>query len=147
MNAEVFVDTNVLLYTIDEEPASNKKRERAQELLLTERWGWSIQVAAEFFVNAVSPKRPFRLTPADAAAFVETWLSYPTLPLTPDLVRHAIAFHQQFHLNYWDAAIIAAARQMGCRIVYSEDLNDEQEYDGVRVVNPFRSLSPTAPPA
>ena len=145
MNAEVFVDTNVLLYTIDEDPASKEKRERAQQLLLSERWGWSIQVAAEFFVNAISPKRPFRLAAGDAAAFVETWLSYPTLPLTSDLVRHAIAFHQRFQLNYWDAAIIAAARQMGCRIVYSEDLTDGQDYDGVRVVNPFRSVSAVAP--
>lgn len=146
MNAEVFVDTNVLLYTIDEDPASNEKRERAQQILLTESWGWSIQVAAEFFVNAVSPKRPFRLASGDAAAFVETWLSYPTLPLTPDLVRQAIALHQRFQLNYWDAAIIAAARQMGCRIVYSEDLNAGQDYDGVRVVNPFRSASAVTQP-
>jgi predicted nucleic acid-binding protein len=146
MNAEVFVDTNVLLYTIDEEPASHEKRQRAQQLLLTERWGWSIQVAAEFFVNAVSPKRPFRLTAADAAAFVETWLSYPTLPLTADLVRQAIALHQRFQLSYWDAAIVAAAKQMGCRIVYSEDLNDGQDYDGVRVVNPFRSVAAVIPP-
>ena len=145
MDAEVFVDTNVLLYTIDEDPASNQKRERARQLLLSERWGWSIQVAAEFFVNATSPKRPFRLASADAAAFVETWLSYPTLPLTPELMRDAIAFHQRFHLSYWDAAIIAAARQMGCRIVYSEDLNDGQNYDGVRVVNPFRSVPAAAP--
>ena len=141
MNAEVFVDTNVLQYTIDDDPASNEKRERAQQLLLSEHWGWSIQVAAEFFVNATSPKRPFRLAMSDAAAFVETWLSYPTLPLTPDLVRHAIALQQRFQLSYWDAAIIAAARQMGCRIVYSEDLNHGQDYDGVRVVNPFRSTS------
>ena len=35
MNAEVFVDTNVLLYTIDEDPATNEKRERAQQILLT----------------------------------------------------------------------------------------------------------------
>ena len=147
MNAEVFVDTNVLLYTIDEDLASQEKRERAQQLLLSERWGWSIQVAAEFFVNAVSPKRPFRLAASDAAAFVETWLSYPTLPLTSDRVRHAIAFHQRFQLNYWDAAIIAAAKQMGCGIVYSEDLTDGQDYDGVRVVNPFRSVPAMVPPA
>ena len=42
--AEVFVDTNVLLYTIDEDPASATKRLRAQQLLLSERWGWSVQV-------------------------------------------------------------------------------------------------------
>jgi predicted nucleic acid-binding protein len=85
MNAEVFIDTNILLYTIDEDPGSASKRQRAQQLLLSEPWGWSIQVAAEFFVNAVSRKRPFRLDSADAAALVETWLAYPTLPLTADL--------------------------------------------------------------
>ncbi len=42
MNAEVFVDTNVLLYTIDEDPAAAPKRQRAQQLLLSEPWGWSV---------------------------------------------------------------------------------------------------------
>ncbi|NLY00440.1 MAG: PIN domain-containing protein [Rhodopirellula sp.] len=137
MNAEVFVDTNILLYTIDEDPASASKRQRAQQLLLSEPWGWSIQVAAEFFVNAISPKRPFRLDSADAAALVENWLAYPTLGLTADLVRAAIQLHQRFQLGYWDAAIVAAAKQLGCRTHYSEDLNAGQDYDGVTVVNPF----------
>lgn len=35
MNAEVFIDTNVLLYAIDEDPASNHKRERSQQILLS----------------------------------------------------------------------------------------------------------------
>ena len=137
MNAEVFVDTNVLLYTIDEDPASKQKRERAQQLLLSAPWSWSVQVAAEFFVNATSPKRPSRLASSDAAALVETWLAYPTLPLTADLVRDAIAFHERFQLSYWDAAILVAAKRLGCHTVYSEDLNEGQNYDGVRVVNPF----------
>ena len=89
MNAEDFVGTNVLLYTIDEDPASASKRHRAQQLLLSERWGWSVQVAAEFFVNATSRKRPFRLSAPDAASLVETWLTFPTLELTADLFRAA----------------------------------------------------------
>jgi len=36
MTAAVFVDTNVLLYSIDDDPASVAKRNRAQQLLLTE---------------------------------------------------------------------------------------------------------------
>src|SRR5436189_3480755 len=112
MNADVFVDTNVLLYAIDEDPASASKRQRAQQLLLTERWGWSVQVAAEFFVNATSPKRPFRLASADAAALVEAWFAYPTLQLTPDLVRAAISLHERYQVSYWDAAILAAAKQL-----------------------------------
>jgi hypothetical protein len=59
MTAEFFVDTNILLYSIDEDPASQMKRQRSQELLLTENWGWSVQVAAEFFVNATSPNVRF----------------------------------------------------------------------------------------
>jgi predicted nucleic acid-binding protein len=142
MTAEVFVDTNVLLYTIDEDPASATKRLRAQQLLLSERWGWSVQVAAEFFANATSPRRPFRLTSADAAALVETWLSFPTIDVTPALFRAAVAIHQRYQLSYWDAAIVAAAKEMGCRTLYSEDLNDGQTYDGVTVANPFSNATP-----
>lgn len=142
MTAAVFLDTNVLLYSIDEDPASLPKRTRAQDILLTERWAWSVQVAAEFYVNATSPKRPFRLPSADAAALVDTWFAFPTVELTPELVRTAIDLHQRFKLSYWDAAILAAAKQMGCPTVYSEDLNAGQVYDGVTVVNPFASAVP-----
>ena len=147
MNAEVFVDTNVFLYSIDEDPASAAKRELARSLLLSERWGWSAQVAAEFFVNATSPKRTFRLASSDAAALLETWFAYPTQSITSDLIRAAVDIHQRFQVSYWDAAILAAAKQLGCNTVYSEDLNHGQDYDGVRVVNPFLAVSAPAPPA
>jgi predicted nucleic acid-binding protein len=142
MNAEVFVDTNVLLYTIDEDPASVSKRRQAQQLILSERWGWSIQVAAEFFANATSVKRPFKLSAAAAASLVETWLVFPTLDVTATLFRAAVDVQQRFQLSYWDAAIVAAAREMGCHTIYSEDLNAGQNYDGVTVKNPFEA-SPT----
>jgi hypothetical protein len=45
MIADVFVETNVCPYTIDEDPASSQKRERARQLLLAERWGWSVRMA------------------------------------------------------------------------------------------------------
>jgi predicted nucleic acid-binding protein len=137
MNAEVFIDTNVLLYTIDEDPASAVKRERARQLLLTERWAWSVQVAAEFYVNSTSQKRPFRLASADALALLEAWFAYLILQHTPELIHAAIAVQQRYQLNYWDAAILAAAKAMGTHSVYSEGLNSGQDYDGVKVANPF----------
>jgi predicted nucleic acid-binding protein len=137
MNADVFIDTNVLLYTIDEAPDSASKRLVAQELLLSQQWGWSVQVAADFHVNATSAKRAFRLSSTDARNLVETWLAFPTIALTPDLFLVAVDVQQRFQLSDWDAAILAAAKQLGCRTVYSEDLNDGQRYDDVTVVNPF----------
>jgi predicted nucleic acid-binding protein len=44
----------------------------------------------------------------------------------------------RFRLSYWDAAIIEAARLSGCDLVLSEELNHDQDYGGVTVVNPFR---------
>lgn len=140
MNAEVFVDTNVFLYSIDDSPAASEKREVAREILRTEPWGWSVQVAAEFFVNATSNKRTFRLTTELAESLVETWLRFPTAEITPDIVRVAMTLHRRFQTSYWDSAILAAAKQLGCHTVYSEDLNDQQNYDGVTVVNPFRQI-------
>ena len=142
MNADVFIDTNVLLYSIDEDPASTAKRQRAEQLLLSKRWGRSVQVAAEFFVNATSARRPFKLAVPDAAALVETWFAFPTPDVTPALFRDAVEVQQRFQLNYWDAAILSAAKQMGCHTVFSEDLSDEQNYDGVTVVNPFKVATP-----
>jgi len=144
MTADVFVDTNVFLYAIDEDAVSTPKRELARALLLTERWGWSVQIASEFFVNATSARRPFRLTVDDATAFVETWLAYPIAPVTADTVRKAIALYQRFSLSYWDACVLAAAIELGCHTVFSEDMQHGQQYDDVRVVNPFESLSPAS---
>jgi predicted nucleic acid-binding protein len=45
---------------------------------------------------------------------------------------------QRFQLSYWDAAIIEAARAVGCTQVLSEDLSDGLDYGGVQVANPFR---------
>jgi predicted nucleic acid-binding protein len=44
-------------------------------------------------------------------------------------------------LSYWDSAILAAAKQMRCHTVYSEDMNSGQNYDGVTVVNPFVAMA------
>lgn len=143
MNAEIFVDTNIFLYSIDDSPAASQKREIAREILRTKPWCWSVQVAAEFFVNATSPKRTFRLATELANALVETWLCFPTAEITINIVRNAISLHRRFQTSYWDSAILATAKQLGCHTVYSEDMNDQQNYDGVTVFNPFRSIGVT----
>jgi predicted nucleic acid-binding protein len=43
----------------------------------------------------------------------------------------------RFRIHYYDAAILAAAKELGAHTVYSEDMSHGQDYDGVKVVNPF----------
>ena len=60
-----------------------------------------------------------------------------TQHMTVDVFLDAVRISRRFQLSYWDAAILAAAHATDCDVVYSEDMNHGQDYDGVRVVNPF----------
>ncbi|HEX3143200.1 MAG TPA: PIN domain-containing protein, partial [Pyrinomonadaceae bacterium] len=123
MSAEVFIDTNVFLYSLSDNPEEKLKADRARQLLLNENWGWSAQVAGEFYYVATSPKRQFRLSPSLAQQYVETWLGFPTASISISIVRDALELSAKFQMSYWDAAIVAAARELGCQTVYSEDLS------------------------
>ena len=61
----------------------------------------------------------------------------PTQEITAELFNRATVIRERFGISYWDAAILAAAKMLGCEAVYSEDLSHEEDYDGVRVINPF----------
>ena len=136
MNAKVFFDTNVLVYAAVGTGKEERKRKRALDLIQSEDFGTSAQVLQEFFVTVV--KKALRpLSAAQALEWIEQWAAFPCQPIDRELVQIAVALSQRFAISYWDAAILAAAEALGARLVYSEDLNDGQQYGQVRVVNPF----------
>jgi predicted nucleic acid-binding protein len=53
---------------------------------------------------------------------------------------HAVDIQQRHHISYWDAAIIAAAEELGAPTVYTEDLNHGQKFASITVVNPFLNI-------
>jgi predicted nucleic acid-binding protein len=132
-----FVDTNVLLYAISGDPEEQKKATRANELLSSRDVGLSVQVLQEFYVQATRDSRADRLTHEQAAALVDSFRRFSVQETTVDVVLAAMSSRQRFKISYWDAAILEAARALGCEVVLSEDLNDGQDYAGVRVENPF----------
>lgn len=136
----LFVDTNVLLYAVLPEGEAAAKRRRAREILAGPRIAFSVQVLQEFYTQATRENRNDRLEEAEASAVVEHLLRRPVQKLIPATVVAAIATSQRYRISYWDAAIIEAARELGCARVLTEDLNDGQDYGGVRVENPFRDL-------
>ena len=133
-----FVDTNVLLYAVSRLSEDAGKRRRARALLREQDLAASAQVFQEFYHQATRPTRPGRLSDEDAIAFLGTLLKFPVQDVTLDLFREAVAMSRRFKLSYWDGAILAAARAAGCDAVYSEDLSSEQDYDGLRVIDPFQ---------
>ncbi|HEX5853686.1 MAG TPA: PIN domain-containing protein [Solirubrobacteraceae bacterium] len=132
-----FADTNVLLYTISRDPDEQEKAARANDLLSSGDVGLSVQVLQEFYVQATRDSRPDRLTHEQAAALVDSFRRFPVQETTVDVMLAAMGTRQRFEISYWDAAILEAARTLGCEVVLSEDLSDGQDYAGVRVANPF----------
>jgi predicted nucleic acid-binding protein len=136
-----FVDTNVLLYAVSLSPEDKGKRQRALDLLKESDLAVSVQVIQEFYHQATRPTRLERLTHDNALAFLGTLLRFPIQEVTLDVFRTGVAISQRFGLSYWDGAILAAARALGCDAVYSEDMSSDQDYDSLRVINPFDDVA------
>ena len=134
-----FVDTNVLLYAVSRDPKEQDKATRANGILGARDVALSVQVLQEFYVQATRASRPDPLTHEQATGLLESSLRFPVQDITTDLMLATAATRQRFGLSYWDAAILEAARSLGCEVVLSEDLSDGQDYAGVRIENPFRT--------
>ncbi len=132
-----FVDTNVLLYAVSEVSEEADKRARALEVLTEPDLAASVQVLQEFYYQATRPTRIRSLSGNRALQFLEPILLFRIQTMTMDVFLEAIAISHRFRLSYWDGAILAAARALGCDAVYSENMSTEQDYDGLRVINPF----------
>lgn len=136
MTARVLFDTNILVYAAMGAGRDELKRKRALELIESADFGISAQVLQEFFVTVV--KKALRpLSPAQALDWIEQWAAFPCQAIDHQLIRIAVERSERYKISYWDAAIIAAAEALGADTVYSEDLNNGQQYGRVRVVNPF----------
>jgi predicted nucleic acid-binding protein len=136
MSAECLLDTNVWVYAAGSAPEEAEKKRRALALIAGGRWGISTQVLQEFYVT-VTRKIARPLPPADAEAWIKDMIKLPCVATTPELVQRGIAINRRYQLSYWDGALLAAAESLGVRTVYSEDLGHGQEYEGIRVINPF----------
>lgn len=139
MNAECFLDSNVLVYAAAGRNAETVKRKRALDLIENEDFGLSAQVLQEFYVTVVR-KIAVPLTAERALEWIEQLEAFPCAIIDASLVKIAIELSERYKISYWDAAIIAAADVLGAKTVYSEDLNDQQVYGRVRVRNPFGAV-------
>ena len=133
-----FVDTNILLYAHDDSAGTKRDRARA---LLEQLWDsregcLSVQVLQEFFVNATRkiPKPLSAETAKEIVADLSHWHMH--VPGADDVLG-AIGIHQRAGISFWDSMIVRSAAEMGCDVLYSEDLNAGQDYSGVRAENPF----------
>lgn len=141
----VFFDTNVLVYAVHSHfPDKSRVARRLLVEALQQANGWiSYQVVQEFANVLLAGRRPY------SATEVRRYISEMCDPFrwvrsSRALVDDALQLREQYQIAWYDALIVAAAREANCDVLWSEDLTDAQNYGGVRVQNPFRELDQTA---
>jgi len=132
VNAKPFLDTDILIYAF----TTGDPRSATAEALLEEGGTVSVQVLNEFVnVSRRKLRRPWHEI-EDALGVLRTLLVAP-LPLTLELHETAIGLARDHKISFYDGLIVAAASRAGCRVLYSEDLQDRRELMGVAIRNPF----------
>jgi predicted nucleic acid-binding protein len=138
MTVARFVDTNILLYSISRDPAETRKRDIAIALLEADDLALSVQVLQEFYVQATRATRKDALPHDLAAGLIHTWLRFSVQDITTSVMLGALEIKARHGLSYWDSAIVAAARALGCRELLSEDMAHGRDVEGITIRNPFR---------
>jgi predicted nucleic acid-binding protein len=133
-----FLDTNVLLYSISQNPAESLKRDRAIALLEDDSGALSIQVLQEFYVQATRTSRADAISHELAAGLIEAWSRFRIQDMTFPVLHTALRIRKAHGFSFWDSAIVAAALALGCDRVYTEDLTHGQIVEGLAIVDPFR---------
>jgi predicted nucleic acid-binding protein len=136
MVAKIFIDTNLLVYSMDNN--ESQKREKCRETLRKVRDHYrgvlSTQVMQEFFVAAT------KKLGADALQvknILRQFENFEVVTISPGLIYEAIDCSILNQLSFRDSLIVVAAESAKCNEIWTEDLNAGQIINGIRIVNPL----------
>ncbi len=133
-DAEVFFDTNVVLYLLS---GDVDKADRAEELLAA-GGRISVQVLNEF--AAVAVRKLHMPWPEIREVLAQVRAACTVEPLSVDTHDRATQIAERYGLSVYDALIVAAALLSGCTTLYSQDMQDGQVIEHkLTIRNPFKA--------
>lgn len=136
MTEKFFIDTNILIYTIDNHYPKKKRisRELIAELFESNFGIISTQVMQEFYYTAVNK---LKSDPKIIKELLKSFEDLEIVQISTAIIYSAIDCSTANNISFWDALIISAAESANCNQLFSEDLNNGQIINGVEIVNPF----------
>ncbi len=138
MNVHIFVDTNILVYYRD---LSEAEKQAQSEQWLTILWHkmtgrLSYQVLSEYYVTVTQRLEP-GLDQETARADIRNLMSWSPIFIDRTVVEGAWSIQDRYQLSWWDSLIVSAAQKTSCDYLLTEDLQHEQQIDGLTIINPF----------
>ncbi|MCX7013477.1 MAG: PIN domain-containing protein [Candidatus Sumerlaeota bacterium] len=135
---KVFLDTNILLYSMDKHDPVKRDACRGRLRWLEESGHGviSTQVMQEFYVAATGK---LGVEHEAAKSILRSLENYEVVLVDPPLIREAADCRVSSRLSFWDALIVVSARQAACDKIWTEDMNAGQTIEGVLIENPMAS--------
>ena len=134
---KVFFDTNILIYSIDENDTykQNVAKELLEKAAATNTGMISTQSLQEFYNAAV---KKLKLSKQEAKEYVDFFSrQFSVQKISVPLILNAVDISIKNGFSFWDSLIFSTANDTGCIIVYSEDMNNGQIVEGTKILNPF----------
>lgn len=137
--SKIFIDTNILAYSLDQKNDEKQKQARGilRRLVESHQPVISTQVINEFYVVSTTKLKADHFI---TKSIIHNFRNMEIVDIDIELIEQAIDISVISQLSYWDALIIAAAEKANCEFLFSEDLNPGQTYRGVVAVNPFTKI-------
>lgn len=135
MSAEPFLDTNIIVYTFDQQ--SGEKAERARALTRDSNWQISWQVLQEFSNVALHRfETPMKSEDLNEFSKLVLWPRCTVIP-SAELFSQAVKIREQTQYRFYDSLIVASALLSGAEVLYSEDLQHDRKIGDLKIENPF----------
>lgn len=134
----ISLDTNILVYVSDDdEPAKQAVASQLLGALNARRQPLGLQVIGEL-ANVL--RRKLGHPPWAAAQHARNVLhAFDIFPATETAAEEALSLMASGRLSYWDALLLSSAREIGVKVLLSEDMQDGFKFGTIEVVNPFAS--------
>ncbi len=134
--SKVFIDTNLLVYTIDKKDTRKQEAARGflKKMIQEHIPVISTQIIQEFYVVATAK---LKADPLVVKNIIHNFHNMELIKIDLELIEQAIDISVLSQISFWDSLVIAAAEKANCEYVVSEDLNTGQLYRGVKLLNPF----------
>lgn len=135
--SKIFIDTNILIYSLDnsDETKKNSARNMLKNLIKNHQLVISTQVIQEFYITAT---KKLNVDVIIAKSIINSFQNFEIVTVNFDFINNAIDCSILNMLSFWDSLIIVSAQFSKCSEIYTEDLNSGQNILGVKIINPFK---------
>ena len=138
---EILFDTNVLVYAFDKN--AGIKHLQAKILLKPFLTKYKVAIISTQVLHELSSRLyRWNLSDTEVLTSVAPFKHWKVIPNDISIFEKGLYLKKKYRTSFWDGLILAAAIRSNAKELWSEDFNNGQLYEGVKIVNPFENTSP-----